>query len=861
VAESLIDLTGLQVGAEDFLTAVLEAAAQPVWVVDHDGLIRFANPAALSALGYERPEELIGRHSHATIHARHRDGSPFPASECRLLQPLTTGETVTSELDWFIRRDGATFPVAYTAVPVELPTGRGSVVVFDDIENRLRAEHVLSDQDGVLAEQQASLRRVAALVAGGAAATDVFAAIAREAGRVIGLPLVAVWRYELDGTATVVGAWSDQPHPFQVGSRWPLDGPTITARVLRTGRPGRIDDFSVVGGTIAEAARGTGIHACAGAPIVVDGRIWGAMSVDATGSEPLPAGIEDRLVEFTELAAATFSTTARQEELARLAEEQAALRRVATLVAQAVPAAELFGAVTAEVGRLLRTDAAATIRYGTGDVVTPVGNWSAEGVQADTEVGLEFPLAGDSLAPRILRTGRPARIDDWGDVPGQIADYVRTRLGVSSSVGSPILVEGRVWGNLAVHSAGGPLPPDTEERLARFTELVATAIVNAQARSDVERLADEQAALRRVATLVARQRPPAEVFAAVAEEVGRLLPIENTAMFRYEDDGSATIVASWGAMRDSLVVGSNVPVEGENVTARVRRTGQPARFDDYGGAASGTLGVSMRELGVSAAVGCPVTVDGRLWGIVVAAQRRHEPLPAETESRVAEFTELIATAVANIQAREDLAASRARIVAAADDERRRVVRDLHDGAQQRLVHSVVTMKLTREALENDPAAAPPLLEEALSNGEQAVAELRELAHGILPAVLTRGGLRAGLGALASRIPLPVELDVHDGRLPPPVEATAYFVVAEALTNVAKHARATHVSVTAHIDGADLRVDVRDDGIGGARSVGTGLLGLGDRLAAQDGRLSVESPPDGGTLVTATIPLTVAPATH
>jgi PAS domain S-box-containing protein len=851
--DSLIDLAGLRVRAEEFLSAVLETTEQPIWVVDRDGVIRFANPAAIAALGYERADELSGRHSHATIHYRRQDGTPFPVAECPLLQPLATGETVASELDWFVRRDGSMFPVSYVSVPIELQEGRGAAVVFTDIEERLRTERVLREHDAVLAAQQASLRRVAMLVAGGAASADLFAAIAREVGHVVGLPMVAVWRYEPDGTATVLGAWGDRPQPFKVGTGWPLDGPTICAQVLKTGRPVRIDDFTDIPGTIADAARETGISAAAGAPIIVDGQVWGAMSTDAFDGAHLPDDVEDRLVEFTELIAAAFATTARQDELARLADEQAALRRVATLVAQGVPAAELFGAVTEEVGRLLRTDAAAMVRYEPGDMLTAVGNWTAEGVQADTEVGRQWPLAGESIAPRILRTGRSARIDDWQDVPGPIADYVRTRLGLSSSVGSPILVEGRVWGNLVVHSTSGPLPRDTEARITRFTELVATAILNAQARTDVQRLADEQAALRRVATLVARERQPAEVFAAVAEEVGRLLPVENTSMLRYEDDGSATVVSSWGQLRDVLLVGTRMRVEGENVTALVRRTGRPARIDDYA-TASGSLGAHMRDLGIRAAVGCPIVVDGRLWGIMVAAQCRPEPLPADTESRVAQFTELIATAISNVQARSDLAASRARIAATADDERRRVVRDLHDGAQQRLVYTVVTMKMTREALDSDPETAPPLLDEALDHCEKAMAELRELAHGILPAVLTRGGLRAGVEALASRVSLPVELDVPIERLPPAVEATAYFVAAEALTNVAKHARATQVSVTTRVEGDALHVSVRDDGVGGARPGGTGLLGLGDRLAAHDGRLRVESPAEGGTLVTATIPL-------
>jgi signal transduction histidine kinase len=226
----------------------------------------------------------------------------------------------------------------------------------------------------------------------------------------------------------------------------------------------------------------------------------------------------------------------------------------------------------------------------------------------------------------------------------------------------------------------------------------------------------------------------------------------------------------------------------------------------------------------------------------------------DTESRIAAFTELVATAISNTEAREELAASRARIVAAADDERRRVVRDLHDGAQQRLVHTIITLKLARRAFQNEDADALALLTEALDHAEQATAELRELAHGILPAVLTGGGLRAGVDALASRMPVPVQTDVSVGRLAAAVEATAYFVVAETLTNIAKHARAQRAAVTAHVEDGTLRVQVRDDGIGGARPDGSGLVGLADRLAVLDGRLRVESPADGGALVTADIPL-------
>jgi signal transduction histidine kinase len=240
---------------------------------------------------------------------------------------------------------------------------------------------------------------------------------------------------------------------------------------------------------------------------------------------------------------------------------------------------------------------------------------------------------------------------------------------------------------------------------------------------------------------------------------------------------------------------------------------------------------------------------------MAAGSRQKQPLPPDTEERLASFTELVATAIANSEARTEVAASRARIAAVTDQERRRVVRDLHDGAQQRLVQTILTLKLANSALANADEDLSPLLTAALDHAERATDELRELAHGILPAVLTHGGLRAGVKALASRMPVPVETNVSVGRLPPAVESTAYFVVAEALTNVAKHARAGHVEVTAQFEDGKVGVQIRDDGVGGARAAGTGLLGLADRLAVLDGELRVESPADGGTLVAADIPVT------
>jgi signal transduction histidine kinase len=353
---------------------------------------------------------------------------------------------------------------------------------------------------------------------------------------------------------------------------------------------------------------------------------------------------------------------------------------------------------------------------------------------------------------------------------------------------------------------------------------------------------------------VARGARQEEVFAAVVEEIGRLLPVDLASMARYESDGTLMFVAAWGRAGEHFPVGSRLILGGQNLGTIVFETGRSARIDNYADSASGQVGIAASDAGINSSLATPIRVEGRLWGLIAAGSIMKQPLPADTEDRLASFTELAAAAISNSEARTELAASRARIVAAADEERRRVVRDLHDGAQQRLVHTIITLKLARRALQSDEEDVPALLSEALDNAEQATVELRELAHGILPAVLTQGGLRAGVDALASRMPVPVENGVSVGRLPAAVEATAYFVVAEALTNVAKHARAGYAEVTAWIEDGTLAVQVRDDGVGGARRDGSGLLGLADRLAVLDGRLRVESPAGGGTLVVADFPL-------
>jgi signal transduction histidine kinase len=376
-------------------------------------------------------------------------------------------------------------------------------------------------------------------------------------------------------------------------------------------------------------------------------------------------------------------------------------------------------------------------------------------------------------------------------------------------------------------------------------------------RDDLRQLAEEQAALRRVATLVAHGTPPAVIFSAVAQEVGRLLGTDVAAVSRFEPDGSSVLAATLGEL-EGLPVGKRWRSDEALATTTVRRTGRPARADDAGyQSASGPVTDVLRGLGIRSSVASPIVVEGSLWGAMVVASK-HELLPGDTEERMESFTELVGTAIANAESRAELAASRARVLATADETRRRIERDLHDGAQQRLVQTVITLKLARRALGDSHGPAVELVEEALEHGERATVELRDLAHGIVPAALSRGGLRAGVETLASRVRLPVTTDVTGERLPPALEATAYFIVAEALTNTVKHAHADAAHVSAVVEADTLRLEIRDDGIGGASAGNTtGLVGLRDRAAAMGGTLTIDSPPGAGTVVAAAMP--IAPA--
>jgi signal transduction histidine kinase len=540
--------------------------------------------------------------------------------------------------------------------------------------------------------------------------------------------------------------------------------------------------------------------------------------------------------------------------LTRLAEEQAAVRRVATLVAHGTLPEEVFAVVVEEVVQLLRADLAIMGRYDADGTVTSVAR--SGGADDHLPVGSRRKLGGDNLGTIVFETGLPARADHYRDrASGPIGSAVH-EAGIRSSVAAPIRVEGRLWGLIAAGASGEePLPGDTEARLASFTDLLATAVANADSRAALARLAEEQAALRRIATLVAHGMRQDDLFAVVTAEVGRLLPAEYAHLGRYEPDGTLVVVGTWDdGAGTHLPVGRRQGVGGRNLATSVFETGRSARMDDYA-SASGPLGIAAHERGIRSAVGTPIIVEGRVWGVAIAGVRSEQPLAEEAEARLGSFTDLVATAIANGESRSALAASRARLVAAGDESRRQIERDLHDGAQQRLVHAVIMLKLARRALSDGYANAGELMAEALSHAEQAQVELRELAHGILPAALTRGGLRAGVESLVSRVSLPVNVDVSVARLPAGVEATAYFVISEALTNAVKHAGADRADVLARFEDGELRVEVRDGGVGGAQGGdGTGLGSLRDRVSALDGRFELDSPPGDGTRVCAFLPV-------
>ncbi|MET7395011.1 DUF4118 domain-containing protein [Dactylosporangium sp. NPDC005572] len=490
----------------------------------------------------------------------------------------------------------------------------------------------------------------------------------------------------------------------------------------------------------------------------------------------------------------------------------------------------------------------------------------AEAAQRREEVGLAA-----ELSQHLLRASDVPSV--LGPVSQRIADVLGLRfttveLGATAEdeqrIALPLQDRTTQLGTLLVPT---DLPEQTLQRLRQrvvpsLESLLCAACerdaINRSLRASREEatvLMEEQAALRRVATLVARGAPPIEVFDAVTAELERICGPQNTGLIRYEPNGKATLVSGRNEPGVAkMPAGTYISLEGDSLSGVIKRTGRPARMT-YDNAAGPTAAV-LRDLGMRSGVGVPVVVEGRLWGAAVLSTTSPTPIPASAQTRLVDLTDLLATAIANAHSRAQLNASRTRIVTAADNTRRQLERDLHDGAQQHLISLGLQLRCVEASM---PPELDSLREDVslAANGLIGVCEeLREISRGIHPAILSKGGLGPALKTLARRSAVPAELTLAiDRRLPEQVEVTAYYIVSEALTNVAKHARATVVRVDVEAGDATLELSVHDDGIGGADTgKGSGLIGLQDRTEAHGGQLEIISPAGGGTHLQVKIPI-------
>jgi signal transduction histidine kinase len=711
---------------------------------------------------------------------------------------------------------------------------------------------------GRLAEEQAALRRVATLVARGVSAEELFSAVSDEVGRLVGAE-VALARFEPDGSGMLVVGMTQGIPVVSVGTRWELEDFLASTAVYRTGRPARSDHTGHrdASGPIADSLRQMNFVSTVAAPITVEGSLWGVITVNDQ-HEPLPPDTEERVGKFTELVATAIADAESRAELGELLEELAALGRVATLVARGVSPEEIFNAVSVEVGRLFGAEAGIARFEADGPGLVFAGlSAGIRGISVGTRWELEDFLA----CTEVYRTGRPARSESrgWQGASGPIADVLRQNDPVSM-VAAPIVVEGDLWGAITVADTHGSLPPNAEERVAKFTEVVAIAIANANSRTELAAseartydLAREQASLRRVATLVAEGASADKLFAVVAEEVADVLDIPVVSVQRFEADGTFTVLGIAG--ETSFTADSRWLVEDERLAGMIVAHGRPARNEDYSMKA-GPLEADITGDTMTSTVGVPIVVEGGIWGFMVGAAGPGKSIPDGTEERLEKFTELLGTAVANAQSRAELAASRARIIAAGDDARRRIERNLHDGAQQRLVTLAVALRRAEAKLPGGLDEQRMELTRVVEGLASAVEDLRELSRGIHPSVLTEGGLSPALKALGRRSSIRVKLDIQfERRLPDQVEVATYYTVSEALTNASKHSGATCVWISLRVEDDLLHLSIRDDGAGGAdASQGSGIIGLTDRIEALGGTIQIDSPLGGGTRIAVEIPI-------
>jgi signal transduction histidine kinase/PAS domain-containing protein len=728
------------------------------------------------------------------------------------------------------------------------------VAITRDVTELKQSEAALR----ALAEGHAALTRVAVFVATAERPEAVFDVVSEEVARLLGADAANLVRFGgLEGHGSIVGKWSQPGVPIaDHGTRVEFDGGPLD-RVRLTGLPARGTPADPdVSPRLGALLRELGVTSLVAAPITVSGSLWGAVVVSVTGDKEFAADDEERIGEFANLVAVALATAEAREQLAGLAEGRAALSRVAVAVATATQPESVFGVVTEEVGRLFRADAANLIRF---DRVNEneglvVGRWS-ETEDVISPVGTRIELLGGAVT-QVRRSGQPARgyVGERAATEPELHARL-TELGIRSYVAAPIEVSGQLWGSVVVWlRSEHDFPDDAEDRLVQFGKLVSVALANAQAREELAALADEQAALSRVAVAVATEDRPETLFETVSEEVGRLFGARSAATVRYLRGEEATvIVGGWDRDGHFERGGVRVPFQGGAI-ARVHDSGRPERvdLDDL----PAEVRARMADEGVSSQVAAPIVVSGRLWGATSISTGPDDRFPSHAEERLGKFTSLVAVALANAEAREELEASRARIVQAGDAERRRLERNLHDGAQQRLVALALALRLAQSRLPADPDGAKELLERASEELAVGLEELRELARGIHPAILTDRGLAPALDALAARASVPVEVSgLPSERLPEPIEAAAFYVVAESLTNVAKYASAKSARVdVARRDGL-LVVEVADDGVGGADAAkGSGLRGLADRVEALGGRLHVSSEHGRGTTVRAELPV-------
>jgi signal transduction histidine kinase len=480
-----------------------------------------------------------------------------------------------------------------------------------------------------------------------------------------------------------------------------------------------------------------------------------------------------------------------------------------------------------------------------------------------------------TLARVMLRAGDlPRALDDAGRRMAQVLGlpFTRLRLGEApAEVGTSTfaLRDGeQVTGTL---SAPAILDASSRRRLERMIPAVEALLAAACERehklraaqhevelshAQVSALARQQTALRRVATLVARGADTTAVYPAAVVELAHGLAAQHVTLISYQGDERCTVLAAY---EDRLgvgyfSVGESFSLEGDSIAVTVHRTGKAARIDDYVDA-DGPIVNRLRSMGLRSGAGVPVVVDGQVRGALIIGSALPEPMPADTEPRIGDFADLVATAISNAETRSELTASRARIVAASDQARRRFERDLHDGAQQRIVSLGLELRTLQSSIPAEDTALLDGLTHAVDGLGGLYTDLQELSRGLHPAILSKGGLAPAIKTLARRSSVPVRLELDiDRRLPESVEVAAYYVVAEALTNTAKYADANEVDVRVTARSHELYLSVSDDGVGGAvAGTGSGLIGLKDRVEALLGRLRIASPPGGGTTLTATIP--------